>query len=135
MEHLFLDRMGFISAISEIDLRWVLPISIFVGIYEEVFFRGFVMTRLASITRSRVAAVILSSLLFGAVHFTQGPLGIFQTTCLGLVLAGAAVMGRSLWPAIIAHVAIDSLSLGMSVLFRSDLLDAMRQLTTTQAGS
>jgi len=135
MDHLMRDRLGFISVIAEIDMRWVAPIAIFVGIYEEIFFRGFIMGRLASITRSRTAAVILSSLLFGVVHFAQGPLGIFQTTFLGMVLAGAAVMGRSLWPAIIAHAAIDGISLAISVLLRSDIAGMLRELTTTQTGS
>lgn len=134
MESMMRHRLGFISAISEIDIRWVAPLSIFVGIYEEVFFRGFIMGRLASVTRSRVAAVILSSLLFGAVHFTQGWLGVFQTTCLGVVLALAAVMGRSLWAAILAHVAIDAISLAISVFMRGDILKMLRELSTTQAG-
>lgn len=134
MEEMMRHRLGFISAISEIDMRWVAPLSIFVGVYEEIFFRGFVMGRLASITRSRVAAVILSSLLFGAVHFTQGWLGVFQTTCLGAVLAVAAVMGRSLWAAILAHAAIDGVSLAISVFMRSDIADMLQELSTTQAG-
>lgn len=133
MESMMRDRLGFISAISEIDMRWVAPLSIFVGVYEEIFFRGFLMGRLASITRSRVAAVILSSVLFGAVHFTQGWLGVFQTTCLGAVLAMAAVMGRSLWAAILAHAAIDGVSLAIAVFMRSDISDVLRELTTTQA--
>jgi len=134
-DHLLRDRLEFVSVISEIEMHWVAPIAIFVGIYEEIFFRGFVLPKLASATRSRWAGVILSSLLFGAVHFTQGWLGIFQTTCLGMVLAGAAVMGRSLWPAILAHVAIDTISLAMSVFLRSDISSVLRELTTTQAGS
>lgn len=135
MESMMRHRLDFISVISEIDMRWVAPLSIFVGIYEEIFFRGFIMGRLASITRSRTAAVIVSSLLFGAVHFTQGWLGIFQTTCLGAVLALAAVKGRSLWAAILAHATIDGVSLAISVILRSDIANVLQELTTTQAGS
>lgn len=134
MDSMMRHRLDFISAISEIDMHWVAPLSIFVGIYEEIFFRGFIMGRLASITRSRTAAVILSSLLFGAVHFTQGWLGVFQTTCLGAVLALAAVKGRSLWAAILAHAAIDGVSLAISVLLRSDIANVLQELTTTQPG-
>lgn len=134
LESLMRHRLDFISVISEIDMRWVAPLSIFVGIYEEIFFRGFIMGRLASVTRSRVAAIIVSSLMFGAVHFAQGWLGIFQTTCLGAVLAIAAVMGRSLWAAILAHAAIDGISLAISVLLRGDIAGMLQELSTTQAG-
>lgn len=129
------DRMQFISAISEIKMAWVFPVAIFVGIYEEILFRGFILTRLTALTRLPLAGVLLSSLLFGAVHFTQGPMGMFQTACLGLVLSLAAVRAQSLWPAILAHMAIDTISLVLAVWIRPELNQFLHDLTTTTAAA
>ena len=129
------DRLEFISAVSEIHLGWVFPVAIFVGIYEEILFRGFFLTRFIALTRSPWAGVMLSSLLFGAVHFAQGWSGMFQTACVGLVLSLAAVRAQSLWPAILAHMTIDTISLAVSVWVRPELNQFLHNLTTTTAAA
>src|SRR5690606_3911022 len=50
---------------------------------------------------------VLSSLVFGVLHAYQGTIGIVRTFLMGSVLATGFVLSGSLWPAIIAHTAID----------------------------
>ncbi len=81
-------------------------VSITAGVCEEVLFRGFLLWYLAVWT-GPVAAVILSSLLFGAGHLYLGLNQTPKAALAGLVFATLAVASGSLWPAILLHAAID----------------------------
>jgi membrane protease YdiL (CAAX protease family) len=100
---------------------YVLPfIWLFGAFGEEFFYRGFLMTKIArGLGESRAAwivAVILQALIFGLAHAYQGPVGIVGTGMTGLIYGFATlVCGRSLWPAILAHGAIDTL--GFTLLY------------------
>lgn len=83
---------------------------------EEVIYRGFLIQRIAELGGgSRVAhaiAVAASALIFGLAHFSWGPVGIIQTTAMGLVLSTAYMLiGKNLWPLVLAHVILDTLLL------------------------
>lgn len=83
---------------------------------EEVIYRGFLMHRVAELGAGTgpawAAAVAVSAVVFGLVHFDWGIVGVVQTTLMGLVLAGAYLLvGRRLWPLVLAHVWIDTLLL------------------------
>jgi membrane protease YdiL (CAAX protease family) len=127
------ERGEFINVVSVIPLGWVVPLSIFAGVYEDIVFRGFLITRLQALSRSRAVPVIVSSLIFGALHFTQGLPGMCQTAFVGAVLAIVAVRSRSIWPCMLAHAAVDTISLLVVVLVNPKLQEMLRQLTTTQA--
>ena len=79
------------------------------AVAEEVIWRGFVMRELAAILgqgrRGWLLALALSSVLFGILHYYQGPEGMLQTTFGGLVLGGLFLAGggRSLWLPILVH--------------------------------
>jgi membrane protease YdiL (CAAX protease family) len=82
---------------------------------EEIIFRGYLIGRLAGLLGgSPVAwgvAVLLSSIIFGAIHFYQGLAGVVITGSVGLLFGIAYVaLQRSLWPLVIAHGLIDTLS-------------------------
>jgi membrane protease YdiL (CAAX protease family) len=87
------------------------------AIGEEIVFRAFLIGRLEAAFggRSRVAtvaAVLLSSVVFGAAHAYQGPTGMLITGILGLVFAIMYVaVGRNLWLNIVVHGVYDTLSL------------------------
>lgn len=84
---------------------------------EEVVYRGFLITRLeellAATGRGRhLAALVLSSLIFGMAHFEWGLTGIVQTTAMGAALAFSFRLNRGvLWPLILAHGYMDTLLL------------------------
>jgi membrane protease YdiL (CAAX protease family) len=83
---------------------------------EELFARGFVLDRMRILFGGErapvIAAMIGQAALFGLLHAQQGPTGILITFYVGLVFAGAWYFsGRNLWPPILAHGLIDTISL------------------------
>ncbi len=91
----------------------VLPLALFVATYEEIAFRGFLLTRLAALA-GPTAAIATSSVVFGLLpEASQGWLGVVQTTCVGVVLATLTLRRRSLWPAIACHATIDALGIAL----------------------
>jgi len=82
------------------------------GFGEETFFRGYLFERLGKLLGhgavARVATVLLTSALFGAVHYpVQGLAGAEQATVTGLVFGTIfAVTGR-IWMLMCAHAAFD----------------------------
>lgn len=84
---------------------------LFVGLYEELLARGFLLSRCRTLLGGTWAPVILSSVLFGLGHGYQGWFGVLQTALVGLVFARLTLYWGTLWPAILAHAALNSLSL------------------------
>ena len=88
------------------------------GFGEETVFRGFAFERLhkllGSSTWAKTAILLLTSLGFGAAHYsTQGMPGVQQAVIVGLVYGSLfAVTGR-LWLSIITHIAFDLAALAM----------------------
>lgn len=81
---------------------------------EEVIYRGFLITRISQIgTDSRKAitiAIILSSIIFGLIHYSWGPMGMVQTGFMGLALGICYIkLKRRLWILILAHAYMDSI--------------------------
>jgi membrane protease YdiL (CAAX protease family) len=84
---------------------------------EEVLFRGFLLHRLRVVLGSKrgagLAGVGLQALLFGASHAYQGPTGILLTGAIGFAFGLIVLRTRSLWPVMLAHGLMDTLSLAM----------------------
>jgi membrane protease YdiL (CAAX protease family) len=55
-------------------------------------------------------AAALTSLVFGVLHGYQGWLGTARTAVMGGFLAWGFLAAGSLWPAIVAHTAVDLLA-------------------------
>lgn len=97
------ERSALFDIIPTLPFGSVVLFSLFVGFHEEVFFRGFLLSRLTVGLRSRAAAVVVTSVIFGLLHAYQGPAGMLQTAALGAVLGATVCATRTLWPAILAH--------------------------------
>ena len=118
LETIAADRATWLGKLAEVRTGAILPLAAFAAIWEETVFRGFLLGRLRAAMPARetqgaalrrdVLAVGLTALFFGAGHGYQGGLGLVQTTVAGVALGGLAVWRNSLWPAIGAHLAIDS---------------------------
>lgn len=82
---------------------------------EELLFRGFLQTRIERLLGAgrgaAIGAALLQGLLFGIGHAYQGMTGVLVTGALGVLLGLLYLRGRNLWPLIIAHGLIDSLSM------------------------
>jgi hypothetical protein len=90
-------------------LGWIVISWTTAGFGEEVIYRGFFMKQFARLfddqkKSSWIIGLVISSILFGLVHFHQGPGGMLGTGILGLVFGIAYLRsGRNLWVTIIAH--------------------------------
>lgn len=85
-------------------------LSLAAGVGEEIAFRGFAVPALALMTGSAWGAALISSAAFGALHGYQGWLGVARTGGMGFLLAASFLLSGSLWPAILAHAALDLIS-------------------------
>ena len=83
---------------------WVF-VSATAGFCEEIAFRGYLMTRLRILgkTKSWIMPVVVSSLTFGILHAYQSLPGVIILTVYGAMFALLYIRTRSLWPCIIAH--------------------------------
>jgi membrane protease YdiL (CAAX protease family) len=91
---------------SEGERRIFWIVSATAGFCEEVFYRGF-LTWYLSVWMGPVAAVLLSSLIFGAGHVYLGIAQVPKTGLIGLILALVVSLTGSLWPAILLHAGVD----------------------------
>jgi membrane protease YdiL (CAAX protease family) len=118
------DKKRLAEQFNVLPLASVVPLALLVGFYEEVLFRGFLLSRVGVLLgvdaiegaaphqrRRMVLAVVVTALLFGAGHLYQGALGALQTTIAGIGLGALVALRRSLWPSIVAHAGIDIIGL------------------------
>ena len=86
------------------------------GFVEEFLFRGYLMERLVDLQGKEtklawVIALVVSAVIFGFVHLRQGPAGILKVAAYGLLFGMAFLtVRRNLWPLMIAHALMDTLS-------------------------
>lgn len=79
-----------------------------VGFYEEVVFRGFVMTRMRCATGSWTAGVLISTIIFVGLHaMDQTISAMIAITILSLSFSLLTIWRRSIVPAIVAHTLFD----------------------------
>ena len=83
--------------------------------FEEIVYRGFLLDRLLTMSGpGRLSAVLMSLLqgvLFGLLHFYQGPLGVITTGLVGFVFGLFYVaQRRNLWALILVHGTIDTIN-------------------------
>ena len=77
------------------------------GISEEVFYRGFAIERLQSITGSKWIAAGISLVLFAGFHFRQGWAGMLLALVLGAVLTAFYLWKRDLLANMVGHFLVD----------------------------
>jgi len=83
-------------------------VALMIGLYEELLFRGFLMTRLRRGTGSWTVAVLLSTVVFTALHaFDQTASALIAVTILSLVFSVVTIWRRSIIPAVVAHTLFD----------------------------
>lgn len=79
----------------------VIVVGLFPAFCEEVFFRGALQRILINITRNAWAGIIITGLLFSALHLQFQ--GFLPRTFLGIVLGILYWYSGSLWTSIVAH--------------------------------
>jgi len=111
--HRELSRFNSLQGNVTLTLTMIFYVLVGAGFYEEFMYRGFLMQTLAMFFGgSRAAwwvALVIQSLLFGASHAYQNPLGMLITGTIGFFLGLLVLLtGRNLWAAIIGHGVFDA---------------------------
>lgn len=123
------EKLTWVSKLGTLPLYWIIPISIFVGLWEEIVFRGFLLSRLKVIFRDNTTlVVIVVGVLFGLGHGYQGLQGILQTAAVGMALTAITLWRKSLWPAVIAHFSIDTIGLVATRLLKPLAEDLLKKV-------
>ncbi|QDU96188.1 ABC transporter permease subunit/CPBP intramembrane protease [Lignipirellula cremea] len=104
--------LGLVEKLRQVPL-WVtlLSFALAPAVFEEWFFRGYLMRAFLA-TTSRGNALLFSSLLFGLFHVVSSSLAFerfLPTTCLGLVLGYVCLRTGSVLPGMLLHVTHNSL--------------------------
>ena len=115
---LLADRLKAQKAIEEtfpeMSVWTLIAMSIWVAVWEETVFRGFLLTRLRAITRNWWIAVPIGAALFAGPHFYQGISAMFMIFVLGLALGGLMVWRKILVPCIVFHALFDFIQLNLA---------------------
>lgn len=123
-------RSGFLSQLGEgvgfLDLAVFLVLA---AAFEEVVFRGFLLTRLHALVGRWSVSVLLAAGIFGVAHTAQGMLAILQTGALGLYFAAAFLRRSRAESVVIAHASFNLLIfLALFWLINSGWLERAQQL-------
>jgi membrane protease YdiL (CAAX protease family) len=103
-------NMPLIIPRDERGRRIAIAASITAGICEEVLYRAYFIWYLVEWMPS-LAALAISSAVFGLAHIYQGWGGAAKSTLAGVILGAAYLLTGSLWVGIVLHATIDITSL------------------------
>ena len=87
------------------------------GFLEELIYRGYLMNRLIDLQGKKtklawVIALVGSAIIFGLGHTYQGLEGVIKVITVGLLFGAAFLtVRRDLWPLVIAHALLDTISM------------------------
>jgi membrane protease YdiL (CAAX protease family) len=110
------DRWGDVEGNLPMLLLWLAIVWTAAAFGEEMFFRGFLVTRAMALFRgvpfAAVFAVGIPALLFGLGHFYyQGLRGLVMTAAIGIAFGAAfLLMKRNLWPLVLVHGIVDTIN-------------------------
>ena len=105
--------LGGMPAISSAAWNWIdLTVGLaLVAVVEELVFRGVMLEVLRRYTTSTVLIVVVSSLLFGLIHWSGGLHAVVVTSIIGAVFMVGYLAGGSLLPVMLAHFVINFIDL------------------------
>jgi CAAX protease family protein len=110
-----ISRFGNMEGNLQLYLWWVTLGWIVGGFFEEMLFRGFLLSRIELMLGKRklstIVAIFFQAAIFGMIHFYyQGAYGaltiFFAASFIGLCYV---LFGRNLWPLILSHGLLDTL--------------------------
>jgi uncharacterized protein len=90
---------------------------VFVGLSEEVVFRFYLINLLLLRGMSPAMTIIVSTLIFGGIHWSYGAGAVVFATLAGVVLSIIFMSARNLIAPIIAHAALDAFYFAGGVAF------------------
>ncbi len=119
MEDKYMQQVDLMSQMKGIpDLIISLVVMAFVpALVEEVFFRGGFQNLMHRSTGNMWVSIIVTSLLFSAIHFSF--YGFFARTALGIVLGLLFAASKNIWVPILAHFVNNAIAVGQVYYLRS----------------
>jgi membrane protease YdiL (CAAX protease family) len=119
MEDKYMQQVEVMSQMKGIpDLLISLVVMAFVPAFvEEVFFRGGFQNLMHRSTGNMWVSIIVTSLLFSAIHFSF--YGFFARTALGIVLGLLFATSQNIWVPILAHFVNNAIAVGQVYYLRS----------------
>ncbi|TVS20118.1 MAG: CPBP family intramembrane metalloprotease [Planctomycetaceae bacterium] len=107
------ENLEFIESMMRWHIRQSLPllfvlVAIVPGVFEEVLFRGYLLTRLAERWHP-FWAILVSAMIFSLAHLD--PLHSLGVLPLGLWLGAVAWRTGSVWPAVLCHIANNAMAI------------------------
>jgi len=103
-------QLGFLVPDTHLELLAWFCVSMTAGFCEEIIFRGYLQRQFAAVSRSMLAGVVLSAIIFGAAHGYEGGPRMLLLGVYGLMFGLLAWWRKSLRPGMIAHAWHDALS-------------------------
>jgi hypothetical protein len=110
------DRWGDVEGSLPMLLLWLGIVWTAAAFGEEMFFRGFLVTRATALFQglplAPIFAVLLAALLFGLGHlYYQGLRGLVTTAAIGIAFGAAfLLLKRNLWPIVLVHGVVDTIN-------------------------
>jgi membrane protease YdiL (CAAX protease family) len=90
-------------------------IALTAGVTEELIFRGYLLTRLSQWFKNNVAAVIVSSLLFAALHYKyDSARELIFTFLIGVIFSIYYIKYRNIKTIIVTHFLIDYINMNIA---------------------
>jgi membrane protease YdiL (CAAX protease family) len=109
------------ASFPKLSWQQMLALCLCIAIYEEIVFRGFLLTRLHALVRGWWLAVVIGAVLFGLPHHYQGWWAVCGITLLGLIMGSLFAWRKSLVAPITMH-----LFHNFAVFMLLDLVSGMR---------
>jgi membrane protease YdiL (CAAX protease family) len=106
-EYLFVVSDDWIRPEGGFHVFLLLCLSLSIGFTEELIFRGILISRCERILGSTFFSVLVSSVLFGMVHWDQGVFSAWNALGIGLIFGTLFAKYRNLWPLVFAHAMMD----------------------------
>lgn len=102
-----------VETLVGLPIHRALFVSVSAGVAEEIIYRGFLLTRLASLTGSERVAVVVGGLAFAAMHAaSRNRTRLVQLAALGVAFGVAFFSTDSLLAVVVVHASYDALVLG-----------------------
>ncbi|UCD28900.1 MAG: CPBP family intramembrane metalloprotease [Planctomycetota bacterium] len=92
------------GSFPRLSIPVIILMTLFVALWEEFVFRGFVLTRLYALFRRWWLAVLVGSAVFGMMHIYEGLLAVLLIFILGMIMGSLLVWRKSLLPSITFHL-------------------------------
>jgi len=102
--------LGPLAPHSYLEAAFFVCLSVAAGIFEEIIFRGYLQRQFIALSRSAVAGLIASGIIFGLAHGYQGWRMMIAIGFFGVLFGLLAYFRGSLRPGIMAHAFQDSLA-------------------------